>query len=320
MQYTLRQLEVFLAVAHFENISKAADSLAMSQSAASGALKELEKQFDVQLFDRVGKKVQLNSFGRSLQASAESLMAHASSVQQQLLDPVGGQWGGLSVGATLTIGNYLAVPLIVRYQQGAGVDLSYQNNAQLMNKTGRKVSLSIANTEEIVRRVVNFELDIGLIEGEISHDSLNIYPWQEDELTLFCSVDHPLALQGELNEQSLSHVQWILRERGSGTRQAFERGMQGLLPQLTITYELEQTEAIKQAVKAGLGISCLPKVALKSEFEHGELVPLTIPNRRFERHLYVIIHQQKFISANIRHWMTLCCGDMWMKPSAYCDK
>ncbi len=85
MRFSLRQLEVFLATAHFQNISKAADSLAMSQSAASSALKELEQQFDILLFDRVGKRLQLNEQGRLIRARSESLLEQAKEVEQALM-------------------------------------------------------------------------------------------------------------------------------------------------------------------------------------------------------------------------------------------
>ena len=85
MRFSLRQLEVFLATAHFQNISKAADSLAMSQSAASSALKELEQQFDILLFDRVGKRLQLNEQGRLIRSRAEALLAQAREVEQALM-------------------------------------------------------------------------------------------------------------------------------------------------------------------------------------------------------------------------------------------
>src|SRR3954468_894106 len=106
MRYTLRQLEVFLAVARVDSVSRAATPLAMSQSAASASLADLERQFDVRLFDRIGKRLQLGALGRSLRPRAEALLESARHLEQAL----GGQAdvGRLRIGATLTIGNYLA--------------------------------------------------------------------------------------------------------------------------------------------------------------------------------------------------------------------
>ena len=128
MKYTLRQLEVFLATAHYENLTRAAASLSMSQSAASSALKDLESQFDVQLFDRVGKRLQLNALGDSIRPRAQALLEQASSLEEALARHQG--TGHLRVGATLSIGNYLAVEIMARYmseQEGARVELEVAN-------------------------------------------------------------------------------------------------------------------------------------------------------------------------------------------------
>jgi DNA-binding transcriptional LysR family regulator len=289
MKYSFRQLEVFLAAAHFQNITRAAESLAMSQSAASSALKELENQFDIQLFDRVGKRLQLNELGRLYRPKAESLLAQATELEQALSKH--SEVGALKVGATLTIGNYLAV----------GVMAQYMNTP-----TRPKVSLEVANTSTIAKRVRDFELDIGLIEGELQASELEVIPWREDRLVAFCSPSHPLAAKDELTDDDLRAATWILREQGSGTRQSFERGMHGLLPDLNVLLELEHTEAIKRAVEANLGIGCLSEVVLADAFKRGSLVPLKAPHRQFDRHFYFILHKQKYRSAGIARWMALC--------------
>jgi len=290
MKYSFRQLEVFLAAANFQNITRAAESLAMSQSAASSALKELENQFDIQLFDRVGKRLQLNELGRLYRPKAESLLAQATELEQAFSKH--SEVGALKVGATLTIGNYLAVGVMAKYMN---------------TPTRPKVSLEVANTSSIARRVRDFELDIGLIEGELQSPELEVIPWREDELTVFCSPSHPLARKQALTDEDLRQAVWIMREPGSGTRQSFERGMHGLLPDLNILLELEHTEAIKRAVEADLGIGCLSKVVLVDAFKRGSLVPLSVPDyRKFDRQFYFILHKQKYRSAGIARWMSLC--------------
>ncbi|MBS8241507.1 LysR family transcriptional regulator [Marinobacter lipolyticus] len=290
MKYSFRQLEVFLAAAHFQNITRAAESLAMSQSAASSALKELESQFDIQLFDRVGKRLQLNELGRLYRPKVEALLAQAGELEQAFSKH--SEVGALKVGATLTIGNYLAV----------GVMAQYMNTP-----TRAKVALEVANTRTIAKRVSDFELDIGLIEGELQSSELEVIPWRGDELVVFCSPDHPLAAKKQLDDDDLREATWIMREPGSGTRQSFERGMHGLLPDLNILLELEHTEAIKRAVDAGLGIGCLSQVCLADAFRRGSLVPLKVPDyRAFDRQFYFILHKQKYRSAGIDRWMELC--------------
>ena len=122
----------------------------------------------------------------------------------------------------------------------------------------------------------------------------------------FCSPHHPFAQKSILTDEDLVQVPWILREPGSGTRQAFDRAMYGLLPRLNILLELQHTEGIKRAVESDLGISCLSKISLKDAFQRGSLVPLPVPQRDFHRMLYAVLHKHKYRSAGLLRWLELC--------------
>ncbi len=289
MHYTLRQLEVFLATANHENVTMAAQSLSMSQSAASSALQDLEHNFNLQLFDRAGKRLQLNELGKSLRPRAEALLAQAREFERSLHrhDEV----GELKVGATLTIGNYLAVPIMAGF---------------MSRHEGSRVALTVENTASIVQKVRNFELDIGLIEGELHDAALEVIPWRDDELSLFCSPDHPQARAPVLDDAALLAAEWIVREAGSGTRQAFDRAMHGLVPALNLRLELQHTEAIKRAVEAGLGVGCLSLITLQDAFKRGTLVPLQAKHRDWQRKFYFILHKHKYRSTGVQSWLDLC--------------
>lgn len=289
MRFTLRQLEVFFATARFENISRAAEHLAMSQSAASGALAELERQFDVKLFDRVGKRLQLNELGRLLRPKVKYLLELSEELEWSLAQHDGA--GSLRVGATLTIGNYLAVNIMTRYMR--------QND-------GARINLEVANSSTIAQRVKDFELDIGLVEGQVQLDQLDTIPWMNDRLVVFCSPQHRLARKAVITDRDLLDVDWILREPGSGTRQTMDIAMADLLPNLMVLTELEHNEAIKNAVAAGLGISCLSHITLADDLRQGRLVELSVPHRDLSRQFYFVLHKQKYPSAGIEKWMTLC--------------
>lgn len=289
MRYTIRHLEVFLAVAQHENVTLAAQSLALSQSAASMALMEFEKRFDIRLFDRAGKRLQLNELGRKLRPRAESLLSQAREFEQSLSQDQ--EVGLLKVGATLTIGNYLAVGIMARF---------------MAIQTGARVELTVENTAAIAAKVKNFDLDIGLIEGELQDPDLEVIPWRDDELALFCAPGHALARKEKLSDQDLLAAQWIVREKGSGTRQAFDRAMTGLLSNLDLRLELQHTEAIKRAVEAGLGIGCLSRLTLEEAFRRGSLLELHAPQRNWKRQFYFIMHQQKYRSSGIESWLQLC--------------
>lgn len=289
MHFTLKQLQVFLAVASQENVSRAAEQLALSQSAVSTALKELEQRFQVTLFDRVGKRLQLNETGQLFRPRAAALLAQARELDNAMLQQ--NEVGELKVGATLTIGNYLAIGIMADFMQ---------------RHPGARVELSVENTATVARKIRSFDLDIGLIEGELQSPELEVTHWREDELSLFCAPDHPWAGKGQLSDKDLLAADWVVRERGSGTRQAFDRAMTGILPELNIKLELQHTEGIKRAVEAGMGIGCLSAITLREAFARGSLVPLHAPQRNWTRQFYFILHRDKFRSQGIQDWITMC--------------
>lgn len=265
----------------------------MSQSAVSEALKNLEIQFDVVLFDRLGRSLKLNALGRAMQQETSNLIERAQvlerSFSQHTADVV------LNLGATLSIGNYLAVRMISQFKD---------------SHPDAKVNLKVANTTEIAERVLSYELDIGLIEGEINHSELVVERWLPDELVVFCSPSHPYASLKTVSDKKLQEAQWVLRESGSGTRQAFDHAMHGLLSNLHIELELEHTEAIKRAVEYSVGIGCLSKITLNDAFSRGALIPLPTPHRNFKRSLYLIHHRDKFINNTMTDWLSLCRSNM----------
>ena len=289
MRYSLRQLEVFVAIARAESVSAAAEELAMSQSAASSALAEIERQFDVRLFDRIGKRLRLSELGRSLRPRAEAVLDQARELEDHLASDAEG--GHLRVGATLTIGHYLAVPLMARF---------------LRERPGVRVGLDIANTAEIVRRVANFEADVGLIEGEVSAPDLTVEPFRDDELVVFSAPSHAPARKRSLRDEDLRAVDWIVREPGSGTRQTFERALAGLVPDLRLTLELRDIEVIKRAVEAGLGMGCVSRIALSEELARRTLVLRPVPHRDFRRRFSFVLHRQKHVGPALQHWIDLC--------------
>jgi len=289
MKFSLRQLEVLVAIGREGSVSRAAQTLSMTQSATSMALAELERQFNTRLFDRQGKRLQLNTEGKELLPRAMELLDRALELESLLEGKTG--VGSLRIGATLTIGNYLATLLIGDYMQ--------QN-------PGSRVELAVQNTSAIVDQVAHFKLDLGLIEGDSHHPDLEIKPWVDDELVIFAAPDHPLAQRSDLNLQDLADQNWILRERGSGTRQVFDSAMRHQLTNLKILLELEHTEAIKRAVESGLGIGCISRLALKDAFKRGSLIPLEIPSLDLKRKFNFVLHKQKFVTTGIGKFLELC--------------
>lgn len=289
MRYTLRQLEIFVAIARTGNVSRAAEEVALSQSAASTALAELERQFDCQLFDRNGKLLKLNALGKTLLPVASSLLTQAGEIQQLLEGK--SALGDLNVGATLTIGNYLAIMIISEFMQ---------------NHLDCHIALQVKNTQAILQQVAGYELDLGLIEGSCHHPELQAETWIEDELAVFCAPTHPLAQLESVSLEELLTATWILREQGSGTRETFDQALRHHLPELKIRLELEHTEAIKRAVESGLGIGCISRLALRDAFKRGSLVEIKMPMLDLRRQFMFVWHKNRYQTPAMIAFLDYC--------------
>ena len=289
MRYTLRQLEIFVAIARTGNVSRAAEEVSLSQSAASTALAELERQFDCQLFDRNGKLLKLNALGKSLLPVASSLLTQAAEIEHLLEGK--SSLGDLSVGATLTIGNYLAIMIISEFMQ---------------NHLDCHIALQVKNTQSILQQIAGYELDLGLIEGSCHHPELQAETWIEDELVVFCSPSHPLANQEAVSIDALLSATWILREQGSGTRETFDQALRHHLPELKIRLELEHTEAIKRAVESGLGVGCVSRLAVRDAFRRGSLVEVKTPMLDLRRQFMFVWHKNRYQTPAMIAFLEYC--------------
>ena len=273
---TLRQLQIFAAVARSGSTTAAGEAIGLSQSATSAALKELERLLSMPLFDRSGKRLILNDNGRGLLPGALALLDGAIGLEQQARDDASARL--LRIGASTTIGNYRLPSLLARFHAGLGG-----------RPTAWRASVMIGNTARIVADVGAFELDIGLIEGPCHDPDVVATPWIRDELVI---VGPP----GSAPRRDLSGLQqaiWLLRESGSGTREITDHL---LLPHLGIrsqAIELGSSEAIKRAVSEGLGLACLSRWVVEDLLAAGRLVALITPLPPLVRQCYCIMHRDK---------------------------
>lgn len=289
MKLTLRQLEIFIAVARHQNVSRAAGTLSLSQSATSTALNELERQFDARLFDRIGKRIRLNELGNAILPRAAELIDRTRELEAMLQTQEAP--GELRIGATLTIGNYLGTLIVSEFMQ---------------RYAGSRVTLDVENTAHIIARVASFDLDLGLIEGRCHHPDIEAMAWADDELEVFAAPNHPLVAKRRLTPKDLAAADWILREPGSGTRETFDLAAAGVLSQVRIKLELAHTEAIKRAVESGLGIGCISRLALREAFRRGSLARLKTPFLKMERKFFILVHKRKYRTAMSQQFIDLC--------------
>ncbi|GLR10777.1 LysR family transcriptional regulator [Mixta theicola] len=286
MHITLRQIEVFAEVLKSGSTTQASQLLALSQSAVSAALADLEGQLGVQLFDRVGKRLVVNEHGRLLYPRAVGLLEQASDIEQLFHEDN----GAIRLYASSTIGNYLLPGMLAAWRR---------DYPQL------PLELSVGNSQDVINAVADFRVDLGLIEGPCHVSDIISEPWLQDELVVFAAPDTPLRQQ-PVTLESLAAAPWILRERGSGTREIVDYLLLSHLPQFQLALELGNSEAIKHAVRHGMGISCLSRRVIAEQLETGSLVEIKVPLPTLSRTLYRIHHRQKHISKALSRFLSYC--------------
>lgn len=267
LHLTLRQFEIFCAVAQSGTTVAAAQAIALSQSATSAALQQLEAGLGVPLFERVGKRLVLNDAGRALLPQALSVLDQARDIEQAFCAKTANMSVSLRVAASTTIGTYALPQVLARLA---------------VSHPLVRVDLQIANTQEVGDAVLAMDVDMGLIEGSSHWAGLDVQPWLRDELVIVSSPRDPLAVQAKLKPlgvAALRKAQWLLREPGSGTREMVEHALLPHLHQLPAAATLGSSEAIARCVEQGLGISCLSRVLVQSQLQAQvlEVLPTTLP-------------------------------------------
>lgn len=290
MALSIRQLQIFCAVARTGSTTAAAQSISLSQSATSAALNELEAQLATRLFDRVGKRLQLSEVGRRFLPQALRVLDGVAQLEQQFM-ATGSPQASLTVAASSTIGNYVLPRLLATFEQA---------------QPGVRVNASIGNTGSAVADVVAFAADIGLIEGPCHAPGLLVEPWLEDSLIVVAAPSHPLASLTQVSCEALRRARWLLREPGSGTREQVSQALLGHLHYLEDSLDLGSSEAIKHSVAAGLGISCLSRWVVEEQLASGALVQLRSNVPPLRRCFYMLRQRDKFLSPGLECFWEHC--------------
>lgn len=256
-----QMLLVFVNVAEKKNFTHTAKELCMTQPAVSQYIQTLERAVGAKLLERSNKFVRLNKAGEIVYHHAKEILGLYTRMHCLIDDLQHTARGVLSVGASYTFGEYL-LPHIV-----ASLHKRYPSI---------KPAISIGNTRDIVELVLSHKIDVGIIEGEFKHDRLVIEPFAKDRMYVVCSPGHRLAKQNKVSISELSEETWIIREAGSGTREATERMFGEYKFQPNNLMEFGSTQIIKESVEAGLGISLLSYWAIRKELSLNSLTLLQV--------------------------------------------
>ncbi len=291
---TLEQLRIFVAVAELEHVTKAAQRLNLTQSATSAAIAALEERYAIHLFDRIGRNIRLTDAGRQFLPEARAVLTRAGSAEAALSDFSGLRRGHINVAASQTAGNYwLPAPLFKFRKTFPGIT----------------VELQIGNTEQVANWVESGQADLGVVEGDVDARALSIQPIIEDELVLVVGPSHALAKRRGLKARELRDIEWVVREKGSGTRAVFETALRDFgiaLDEVTIALELPSNEAVRTAVQAGAGATLISNLVASNALRAGSLVRLSLalPNRRF----FLLRHRERRVTPAEREFTAALAG------------
>lgn len=293
---SLKQLKVFITITQHETLTSASEALFLSKAAVSMALSELEKQIGHSLFDRVNNRLILNQEGQKLLPLADELIERAQNIEQ-LFDNDQTLSGELKIGASDTIGNQVAPYLLSDFRHAT------QHKSQ---------GLFISNSALICEKLIDYELDLALIEGKTLHPQLISQQFSEDEMCVICSPDSPLVKQTHFRVGDLENSEWILREPGSGSREFFLRVIAPRLEQWHESFQLNTTEALINSVSAGLGLGCLSKLSAEPAILDGRVVELELP-LDMKRRYWLLVHKEKYQSPLLKTFIEFCY--QWQKDS-----
>jgi DNA-binding transcriptional LysR family regulator len=291
---TIRQLEVFLAVAHAQSFSRAAGRIHLSQPTLSQHMSELEQELGVRLFVRHSRSVSLTEAGRVFEDYATRVVATLAAGKQAIAELEGLKRGSLVVGASTTPGTYVLPARIAAFRE---------------QYPGIAVALRIGNSRAVEERVRDGDVDLAVIGGHVLGPTERcVAAGIVDQLELIVPADYPVK-SGALPRERLAREALLIREEGSATRQATERALRQAGVTFRPAMELDHTETIKRAVIAGLGVAFVSRYAVEDEVRSGRLRTLAVQGLKIRRHFHVIHDDRRPPSASARAFMSFLDGN-----------
>lgn len=303
---TLDRLHTFTIAAEELNFTHAARRLGLSQPAISLQIKELEEALEVSLFERTGRRLLLTPAGERLRPLALTVLRSVDTARSELAEFRSVFQGVLRLGASNTIGIYLLPFALGQFSK---------------LYPGVRASLQVNDVEAIVRDINENNLDLALVEEDLTAGRVHGWervPFLEDELVLITGPDHEWGKTGTASLDQLDQAQYILRPRQSMVRQLIQDRLseQRVDPnKLTIRFELNNTEGMKRAVMAGLGVCFVSRYAIAMELAAGLLKEVTVPGLTISRTLWLLRPVADKQTENQRRFCDMLLSGDWVPPS-----
>ena len=283
-----RKLKIFYETAINLNMTKVAKALYISQPSVSQAIQELEEELGVKVFDRIGKRLSLTYEGEVYFNYVRRILNLYDEGAQKIKMINNKEEGKIVIGASTTIGIYILPDIIKDFVE--------------RNK-GIEISLIIENTQNIEKMILQNKIDFAFIEGKVHSDEIKYEKIWKDEIVFIAPCNDKWNEKSTIEKDELRKEKFIIREKGSGTREIVESYLKDKSIEYNIFMELGNSEAIKRSVEAGLGIGCISKQCIKEEIKRKKLKNITLDKETIERDLLLLVHKDKFISNNMNEFM-----------------
>ncbi len=276
-----RKLKIFYETAISLNMTEAGKKLYISQPSVSQAIKELENELEVKLFDRIGKKLYLTNEGEIYLKFVSRILNLNEEVKIMLEDLKNNVTGKIKIGASTTIGTYI-LPNVIKSFLEKNKDV--------------EISIVIENTEDIEKLLLDNDVDIAFVEGDVNSKDIVKEELWKDKLVFVKAKDIDI----EYKEK----IPLIMRERGSGTRDIIETNLKNSNVDYSICMELGSTDLILKVVEVGLGIACVPYRCVEKEIKEGILEEVFIDGvKEIKRDFRFIYHEDKFLSNTMKAFL-----------------
>lgn len=285
------KLKVFCTVAETRSFSKTSEIIHLTQPAVSLQIQALEEMYETKLFDRSSSRVTLTPAGEALYKYAKEILALYAAAEKVIGEMTGLVKGSITIGAGSTIGNYLLPSVISDFRK---------------THPKIKVHLFVANMQRIIELLNAGNISIGLVEGDVKRQKIIVEKLLSDELLLIAPTHHPWAKRKEVSVSELIEEPFILREAGSGTRQTIEKFLarHGITPQgMKVSMVLGTTQAIKEAVENGLGVSIVSRWAARKEIRYGTLSMLSFKEEKILRNFSLITYKNSVSSHALEEFL-----------------
>ena len=287
---TLRHMIIFRTVCESDyNSTKAAEQLHVTQPAISLAIKELEQYYGVRLFDRIGRRLKITDTGKLFLQYAIHITDLFDDMETGLRD-----WdskGILRVGASITIGSQFMPGYVKAYSEICpGID----------------VRVVVEQSDTLEHKILTNALDFALIEGIPRDPRIIAEAYMQDQLSVLCSADKGWKQGQTISRQEFKKQRFLLREKGSGTRDVFDRVTAQAGIHITPAWEAMSTSTLINAAITGLGIAVLPSRMIQPALDSGQIITVNVEGLDFKRNFYIIRHKDKFLMPSAEKFIALC--------------